>query len=256
MTGVARANPISPAIVIAIVIAWAIAIVAQVSGTARLLHHDALIEGSLPLWSALLLFVIAWQAMIVAMMLPSSLPLVRMFASVSAGQQHPRQVMTVFLAGYAAIWTAFGAAGFLGDVGLHRFIDANPWLEARPWLIAGSVLILAGAFQFSGLRNACLNKCRLPGMFLMRNYARGATAAFRLGAGHGAFCVGCCWALMLVTFGAGFANLWWMAALTAVMVYEKTGRHGTRIVPIAGIALLALGSLVLIHPTWMAGGVF
>jgi predicted metal-binding membrane protein len=133
--------------------------------------------------------------------------------------------MAAFLEGYAAVWTAFGIAGFLGDVSLHRFVDAHPWLEARPWLIAGSVLTLAGAFQFSPLKEACLRKCRLPGLYLVRHYGRGTATAFALGRGHGLFCVGCCWALMLVTFAAGFANLWWMAALTAVMVYEKTGRR-------------------------------
>jgi predicted metal-binding membrane protein len=242
---------LSPAIPAAILVAWIIAVVAQATGTAKFLHHDALIEGALPLWVALPLFVLAWQAMIVAMMLPSSLPLVRLFARASANQPRPRAAMAAFLGGYALVWTAFGIVGFCGDVVLHRTVDSTPWLAERPWLIAGSVLALAGAFQFSPLKERCLQKCRLPALFLMQHYQRGTAAAFALGRGHGLFCVGCCWALMLVTFAAGFANLWWMAALTALMVYEKTGLYGKRVVPIAGIALLALGALFLIHPAWL-----
>ena len=256
MTAAARAFRLSPAIPIAIILAWGVAIVAQATGTARFLHHDALIEGGWPWWAALIAFVAAWQAMIVAMMLPSSLPLVRLFATVSANQPRPAATMAAFLGGYAVVWTAFGIAGFIGDVGLHRFVDATPWLEARPWLIAGGVLVLAGVFQFTPLKDACLSKCRLPGPFLMQRYRRGVSGAFALGRGHGLFCVGCCWALMLVTFAAGFANLWWMAALTAVMVYEKTGRYGRRLVPVIGVALVVVGALTALHPGWFGSRLF
>lgn len=256
MTAAARAFRLSPVIPIAIGAAWILAIVAQASGTARFLHHDALIEGGWPWWAALVAFVVAWQAMIVAMMLPSSMPLIRLFATVSTNQPRHGLTMAAFLGGYAVVWTAFGIAGFLGDVVLHHVVDTTPWLEARPWLIAGAVLALAGAFQFSPLKDACLRACRLPGPFLMQRYGRGVAAAFALGRSHGLFCVGCCWALMLVTFAAGFANLWWMAALTAVMVYEKTGRHGMRVVPIVGGALVVLGALILAHPSWIPASVF
>jgi len=135
------------------------------------------------------------------------------------------------------VWTAFGALAFLGDVVLHHTVEAVPWLEERPWLIGGSVLVLAGAFQFSDVKERCLSKCRLPGPYLLAHYRRGPAAGFRLGSGHGLFCVGCCWALMLVMFAAGVAVLWWMAALTAVMVYEKTGRHGAALTPVVGVAM-------------------
>jgi predicted metal-binding membrane protein len=136
----------------------------------------------------------------------------------------------------------------LGDAGLHRLVHAWPWLEARPHLIAGSVLVMAGAFQFSELKSRCLRACRHPGPFLLRHYDRGPRAAFRLGVAHGRFCLGCCWALMLVGFAAGVANLWWMAALTALMVFEKAGRGGERGVAPIGAGLIALGILTLIAP--------
>jgi predicted metal-binding membrane protein len=235
----------------AIAAAWAIALAAELSGRSGALHRHTSIEGGPPLWAALLLFLVAWQAMVVAMMLPSSLPLIRLFEAVSGRQERASLARAAFLGGYAVIWTGFGAVAFLGDVGLYRALDAVPWLAERPWLVAGGVLGLAGVFQFSDLKDQCLSKCRMPGPYLLAHYRRGAGAAFRLGSGHGIFCLGCCWALMLVMFVAGVAVLWWMAALTALMVYEKVGRHGTTVARVAGVVLLGAAALVLARPTWL-----
>jgi predicted metal-binding membrane protein len=244
-------RPRAPAaVLVAIAIAWALAIVAQLTGKAGSLHHDSLIEGGPPLWAALLLFLVAWQAMVAAMMLPSSLPLIRLFDAVSGRQAHPRRARAAFLGGYAAVWTGFGWFAFLGDDLVHQTVDATPWLAARTWLIGGGVLALAGAFQFSELKEKCLSKCRAPGPYLLGHYRRGAEGGFRLGFGHGLFCLGCCWALMLVMFAAGVAMLPWMAALTAVMVYEKTGRHGEALTPVVGVAFLVLAAIAFAHPPW------
>ena len=235
-------------IVAAIAVAWAVAIGAEITGTAQLMHHDALAHSDLPPIAALGIFVLAWQLMIVAMMLPSSLPLIRLFRVAAANQPRPGTAMAGLLLGYVAVWTAFGVVAFLGDLGLHRVVHGWSWLEARPQLMAGSVLVLAGAFQFSSLKERCLRECRHPGPFLLQHYGRGVEAAFRLGKAHGLFCLGCCWALMLVGFAAGVANLWWMAALTAVMVFEKTGRGGERgVVPI-GAGLIVLGIFTFVLP--------
>jgi predicted metal-binding membrane protein len=233
-------------IVAAIAVAWAAAIVADVVGGARFVHHDALIEGGWPLPAALAVFVVAWQLMIVAMMLPSSLPLIRVFVMAAAGQEEPARATAALLAGYASVWTVFGVAAFLFDVGIHGVVDRVEFLETHPRLIAGSVLIIAGAFQFSDLKDRCLRECRHPAPFLMSRYARGSAAAFRLGVSHGIFCLGCCWALMLVGFAAGVANLWWMAALTAVMVFEKTARRGREASAPIGFGLLVAGALTMI----------
>jgi predicted metal-binding membrane protein len=232
-------------VVWAIALAWGVAVAAQASGRDQLLHHDALAEAGLPLWAALGLFLVAWQLMIAAMMLPSSLPLIRLFGRASANQPRPLPAKAAFLGGYALVWTAFGAVAFLGDLAVHRLVERWGWLAARPALVGGAVLLLAGAFQFSTLKDRCLRVCRHPAGYLLQHYQRGTGAAFRLGAGHGVFCVGCCWALMLVAFAAGVANLWWMAALTAVMVFEKTGQGGRRGVRPIGVGLLVLGLLML-----------
>ncbi|HET6895204.1 MAG TPA: DUF2182 domain-containing protein [Candidatus Baltobacteraceae bacterium] len=251
MQTVQRAAGTPIAIPTLITIAWVLAALAQFSGSAVLLHHDTLIEHGPALQKALGLFVLAWLVMIAAMMLPSSLPLVRMFAIASANQPRSPMMLAAFISGYVAVWTAFGIAAFAGDVAVHRAVDRLAWLHAHPWAIAGTVLAMAGAFQFTPLKDACLRACRLPGNFLMRHYRRGVRAAFQLGYRHGLFCAGCCWALMLIGFAAGFASLWWMAALTALMVYEKTARHGRAAVPIAGIVLLLWSALALAHPAWL-----
>jgi predicted metal-binding membrane protein len=249
----ARLGRVPLPVVVAIALAWAVAIAAQAGGLAAAVHHDALLEDGPSFPIALALFGVAWQVMIAAMMLPSSTPLVRMFASASASQPRPAVAMAGLLGGYAFVWSVFGALALGFDLALHRGVDAIGWLHQHEWLIGGSVLTLAGAFQFTKLKDACLEQCRHPGQFVLRHYARGAGGAFRLGVRHGVFCVGCCWALMLVMFAAGVASLVWMALLTAVMVHEKTRPLGRRMVPVTGIALLGASSTVLLYSSHAAG---
>jgi predicted metal-binding membrane protein len=249
-----RTTRVPPAIVVAIAGAWALAVVAQLTGRAELFGHKALADGDASFGVAIGLFLVGWQLMIVAMMLPSSLPLVRMFRAAAANQPHPSMVLAALLGGYALVWTAFGATAFLGDMVLHRLVDELAWLEGHPQVIGGSVLVLAGAFQFSDLKERCLRECRHPGPFLVQHYGRGAASAFRLGRAHGLFCLGCCWALMLVGFAVGVANLWWMAALTAIMVFEKTGRGGKRAGGPVGLWLILAGVLTLASPGFLGFG--
>ncbi|MBV8245367.1 MAG: DUF2182 domain-containing protein, partial [Candidatus Eremiobacteraeota bacterium] len=239
------------AIPVTIALAWCIAAFAQFTGAARFLHHHALIEGGPPLPASLGLFVAAWLVMIAAMMLPSSVPLMRLFVIAAANQPRPWFVFASCRGGYVVVWCAFGLAAFGGDVALHRTIDRVAWLGAHSWLIGGSVLALAGAFQFAPLQDQCLRACRLPSNFLMHHDGRGAPAAFRLGYRHGLFCVGCCWALMLVSFATGFASLWWMAVLTALMVFEKSAPRGRFSVPITGAVFLVWSAVIFVHPAWL-----
>ncbi len=251
--GSGRLGGVPLAVIAAIALAWLTALVAHSTSAASLVHHDVLADDGPAVWIALPVFLVAWQVMIAAMMLPSSLPLVRLFAATSAGQPHPRAAMAGFLGGYALVWSSFGALAFVLDLGLHAAVDASASLHEYEWLIGGSVLALAGGFQFTKLKDACLDRCRHPGVFIMRFYERGAAGGFRLGARHGAFCVGCCWALMLVMFAAGVASLVLMALLTAVMVYEKTRPGGARAVPVTGVALLGAASVALLYSAYTAG---
>jgi predicted metal-binding membrane protein len=240
-------------IVVAIAAAWTASVAAETSGVAGSFHHDSLLEGGPAFAPALLLFLLSWQVMTAAMMLPSSLPLVRMFSAASVGSPRRGRSLAAFLGGYAVVWSAFGALAFLGDASVHAVVDASSWAKDHDWVIAPGVLLLAGAFQFSSLKDACLKACRHPASFLHRHYRRGARGGFSLGARHGIFCVGCCWALMLVMFAAGAANLIWMAALTALMVYEKTRPSGARAVPLTGTILLAVGATLLLWNAYASG---
>jgi predicted metal-binding membrane protein len=236
--------------------AWVAAIGAQVAGVAALANHDSLLTGDRPpVVLAVLIALLAWQVMIAAMMLPSSLPLIRLYARASDRAPQRGRSMAAFIGGYALVWSAFGLAAFGFDASLHAAVNSSGWLAHHDWWIGGTVLALAGAFQFTSLKDACLDKCRHPAQFLKRYYERGPAGGFRLGARHGLFCVGCCWALMLVMFAAGVASLIWMALLTGVMIHEKTRPMGARAVPVTGAALLGAASIVLIYSAYAAGAV-
>jgi predicted metal-binding membrane protein len=229
-------------------IAWLLAISTAATGHANALHHHTLIEHGPPLWVGVPIFVLSWQVMIAAMMLPSSLPVIRLFAQASAAHRRAHGALSALLAGYATVWTAFGITAFVGDMFLHATVDHSPWLQTHQQVIGGGVLLLAGGFQFSALKDRCLDVCRHPAALMLRRYRRGAGPAFDLGVRHGLFCLGCCWALMLVSFAIGVANLPWMALFTALMVFEKTGPHGDRGVAPIGAGLIGLGVLVLSGP--------
>lgn len=237
--------------------AWGIAIASwaamlgllAVGGTEVLAHHAILESTSVALPMALLLFIASWQLMTGAMMLPSSLPVVAVFSRLASRQAAPRRAFGAFLAGYFVVWTAFALVALGGDAALHVLVDRWPWLAERPWLITGSVLVAAGVFQLSPLKERCLTECRNPLEFVWRRYRPGARGAWRLGVAHGIFCFGCCWALMLVMFALGVGSLVLMAALTGVMVLEKTTRFGARLVSPVAWGLIALGGVVLLTRT-------
>jgi predicted metal-binding membrane protein len=233
-------------------LAWVLTLVATATGQEHWLHYDALIEHhSLSLPLKLLILVAAWQVMTAAMMLPSTLPMVRLFAKASRGQSQPRLALLTFLLAYALIWTGFALLSFIGDISLHSLMARSSWLHHHPWMIAGSTLVLAGGFQFSSLKEQCLNVCRHPFSFLTHHYQRGLQAAWNLGIRHGLYCLGCCWALMLVMFAVGVGHFAWMIGLTVVMTLERTWKRGREIVPVVGLAFLVWGVLVLFHPSWL-----
>jgi predicted metal-binding membrane protein len=245
-------DPSGPLIWGVVLAAWGLAVGLPLVGYDKLVSHHAVLGGTArPALSTLLVFLVAWQVMTGAMMLPSSLPLVGLFARVSERQVQPRLALTTFLTAYFAVWTGFALLALAGDSALHFLIYRWPWLSDRPWLIAGLILVAAGAFQFSSLKERCLDACRNPMQFLWRYYDRGVPAAWRIGFRHGLFCLGCCWALMLTMFAVGVGSLAWMVGLTGVMVIEKTSRHGRRLAPLVGVALLIWGALILLQPGWL-----
>jgi len=235
-----------------VAIAWIVLVLATLGHQTFLLDHSYLLRASgLPWLAALEIFLLCWQVMTVAMMLPSSMPMVRLIVYAGRKQARPLAIPLAFLAGYAVIWTAFAAGAFLMDTGVHWLVAHWTWLAFHSWYIGAVTFAIAGLFQFSPLKGRCLEMCRTPLGFFMHHYRKGAQSAWHLGLRHGGYCLGCCWALMLVMFGVGVGNLTGMAALTGVMVIEKTVPGGKRLSPILGIALLLLGLLWLLHPAWL-----
>lgn len=233
-------------------VAWAFVFLAAVTGQEHLLHHDTLSEANpQSLLRRLLVFLVAWQVMTAAMMLPSTLPMVRLFARASREQSQPRLVLLAFLGAYVVVWTVFALITFVGDIGLHWLVHHWYWLHHRPWVISGLTLLLAGGFQFSPFKEQCLRVCRHPMSFLTHHYQRGLQAAWNLGIRHGLYCLGCCWALMLVMFAVGVGHLTWMIVLMGIMTFERTWKQGRSLVPIVGIVFLAGGFLILLHPSWL-----
>jgi predicted metal-binding membrane protein len=233
--------------------AWAACAWAELSGVAAHLHHHALYESGRPYWFAAVIVLAAWQVMTAAMMLPSSLGFIRHYASIAARAPGFPAALTLFLASYFAVWTAFALAAFASDMQLHRIVDAWPWLGAHATIVPAVTLGLAAVYQFTPLKDACLRACRHPGVYLVHHYRRGALNGLRLGFGHALFCLGCCWALMLLMFAAGVAHLAWMGALAAIMFVEKATPAGNRIVAPVGAALGVAGIIALIDPGIIPG---
>jgi len=201
------------------------------------LHHagDA---GPIALEAAL--FSLGWLLMIVAMMLPSSIPLVMTFGALVRRRRRPGQLVLLLLAGYLLVWSAFGLTAWLADRVVHAGVDALPWLAEHPEIIIATTLAIAGLWQFSPLRDRCLDECRSPLGFVMNRW-RGTSErgeALRMGIAHGAFCVGCCWSLMLVMFGVGLASLSVMLVLGGLTAIEKNLPSGRRLTRPLGAFLI------------------
>jgi predicted metal-binding membrane protein len=200
------------------------------------------------------IYALAWIVMTAAMMLPSTLPLLSMFDRLSAARADHGRLMVLLVLGYLAVWGLFGVLAH----GVHAAVLwAFSWTAARlpalawqGWIIAAAVVATAGAFQFSELKRRCLARCRSPFGFINRHWRGGAGSAqaFALGAHHGLFCVGCCWALMLLMFALGAGSLGWMLLLAAAMAVEKNVSWGRRLSAPLGVLLLGwAGVMVASH---------
>jgi len=169
-----------------VAVAWAVLVLATLAHQTFLLDHHYLLQASGLSWlAALEVFLLCWQLMTVAMMLPSSMPMVKLVVYAGRRQERPVAVPLAFLAGYAVIWTGFAAGAFLGDTFIHRLVTLWPWLAFHSWLIGAVTFFIAGLFQFSPLKEHCLDMCRTPLGFFMRYYQKGINRAWHLGIQHG-----------------------------------------------------------------------
>jgi predicted metal-binding membrane protein len=188
-----------------------------------------------------LLYAGGWLLMSAAMMLPTALPLLHLFDRLTAVRPDRLALIGLLVTGYLMVWSGFGVAAHLLDAGLHATVAQSGWLLLNGWALGAIMLTIAGLFQFSQLKYHCLDKCRTPFSFIAQHW-NGQTprlSAFRLGMHHGMFCVGCCWAIMLLMFVVGSGNVGWMLVLGAVMALEKNALWGRRLSHPLGLALLA-----------------
>jgi predicted metal-binding membrane protein len=197
-------------------------------------------------------YVTAWMLMTAAMMLPTTLPLIEIFRRMTRQRADRAQLAVLLIVGYLGVWLAFGVGAHVFDLGLHEAFERVEWLHHSAWLFGAGSLLVAGAFQFSSLKYRCLEKCRAPLAFVVAHW-RGDDSrlqALRLGAHHGVYCVGCCWALMLLMFAVGTGSVGWMLALGAIMAIEKNLPWGRRLSVPLGIALLTWGGLIAFDHVW------
>jgi predicted metal-binding membrane protein len=187
--------------------------------------------------------VLMWWLMMVAMMLPSAAPTILLYARVREQRAASGAVVQawIFAAGYLAVWLLFSLAA----AGMQRLLAA-PAMALEDRQFASTVLIAAGLYQLSPLKNACLKQCRSPAQFLMRHWRSGVLGAVRVGMLHGAYCLGCCWVLMALLFVGGVMNFAWIAALTLIVGVEKLMPGGIWFGRVAGAALVAWGLVRLL----------
>ena len=197
-----------------------------------------------------------WAVMMVGMMLPAAAPVILLFAAVNRKRREQGGLAVptaVFVAGYAAVWTAFSVIAALAQWGLHAAALLSPTMATTSPLVGGALLIAAGVYQLTPLKDACLAHCRSPLGFLMTEWRDGTRGALVMGLCHGAYCLGCCWLLMGLLFVTGVMNLVWVAAIAAFVLLEKVAPRGRLVGQVASWGLIAAGLLVLGRATRMGG---
>ena len=188
-----------------------------------------------------------WAVMMVAMMVPSATPMLLIFATVNRKRlvENTPVIRTgLFLGGYLAVWTAFSLLAALGQWGLHAAaLVSGPAIAVTPWL-GGALLLLAGVYQFTHLKHACLARCQSPLGFILSEWREGTAGAIAMGLRYGLFCAGCCWVLMALLFVAGVMNLLWVAAIAGFVLVEK-------LIPLGGTVSWLAGAILIVWGIWL-----
>ena len=217
------------------------------------MEHDKMMAAmgmtmDMPWSTADIFFTIAmWAVMMVGMMAPSVSPMLLLFAATRAGRgkRGVSLATLTFGLGYIAVWAGFSVVAAVAQWGLHQAAMLSAAMASSSGRLSGAILIVAGAYQLMSWKSRCLTHCRSPLGFLMTNWRDGTIGAFRMGFRHGAYCLGCCWALMCVLFVVGVMNLIWVATLTGFVLIEKTGPGGAIVARVAGAAMVVIGVVAL-----------
>jgi predicted metal-binding membrane protein len=203
-------------------------------------------------WSAgyaLVVFAM-WAVMMAAMMLPSAAPMILFYDSIASRRLARGEAAAgagVFTLGYIAAWALFSVAATALELALESLALMLPMMHTTSIGAAGAVLVAAGIYQWTPFKQSCLRRCRSPLDFVQEHWREGTRGAFAMGLRHGAFCVGCCWLLMLLLFVGGVMNLWWISGIALFVLVEKLAPAGHWLGRVAGVLLVAWGAAV-----WLA----
>jgi predicted metal-binding membrane protein len=185
-----------------------------------------------------------WVVMMIGMMLPSAAPTLLLYAGVvhksDEASSAPVRVYA-FAGGYVSVWTAFSLLATGLQLLLRHWLLLSPMMETSSHMVGGALMLLAGFYQLTPYKRTCLESCRSPAAFIAHHWRRGVGGAFRIGFDHGLFCLGCCWALMLLLFVGGVMNLWWIGLLTLFVLLEKLAPLGAQGGRLSGLLIIALG---------------
>jgi predicted metal-binding membrane protein len=183
-----------------------------------------------------------WVVMMAGMMLPSAAPTLLLYGHVvreSEEAASARARVNAFAIGYLLVWTGFSLAATVLQRLLARWLLLSPMMDSQNRAFGAALLFVAGIYQFTWFKRTCLESCRSPATFIVRHWRPGNRGAFHLGVANGLYCLGCCWALMLLLFVGGVMNLWWIAAITVFVLLEKVAPYGMQGGRLSGILLCA-----------------
>src|SRR6266496_1928649 len=204
-----------------------------------------------------LLFIAIWIVMMVAMMFPTAAPMILMFTKIYASKRQQEQPFVptwIFVSAYLLVWSLCGVVAYPLAVGIEKLAAPSMWLMENAVRLGGVVLLVAGLYQLSPLKDICLSKCRTPLQFILGSWHDGYGGAFRMGLEHGAYCLGCCWLLFVILFPLGIMNIAVMALVTALIFAEKALPIGRQISQLAGVGLIVYGVLVMFLPAALPMG--
>jgi predicted metal-binding membrane protein len=188
-----------------------------------------------------------WAVMMVGMMLPSAAPAILLYAGSVKSADDATARTYAFAGGYLLAWAAFSLAATLLQWALAKAALLSPMMVSSSPALGAALLVGAGLYQFTPLKQACLTTCRSPAAFITQHFRPGVRGALRLGVHHGLYCVGCCWALMLLLFAGGVMSLLWIGAITVFVLLEKLAPHGAQGGRLSGALLVAAGAWILIN---------
>ncbi len=251
-----KANPTQTILItlvsIITILAWGLLWLYSISPYGGYLHNPrefGLITNSviLNITLAVIFHTTVWLLMCIAMMLPTTLPLLIVWQRLISNHSNHRLLQGLVVGGYLSVWTVFGFLLYIADKILHQLILVTPWFNNNYWILGSFTLGLVSLFQFTPIKNYCLQKCGSPLNLAVKAWHKGDLIyqSWWLGVSHGIFCVGCCWTLMLLMFVVGMGNLGWMLLLTSIMVIEKNFSWGQRLRIPLGVTFL-IGTLIVV----------